>query len=423
MKRRLSAATRQTFRSLEVRNFRLFFIGQAISQAGTWLQLIAQTLLILRLTDSGVALGLVTAAQFVPTLLLGAWAGVISDRVDKRRLMLVTQTAMMVLALALGVLVLTGHVTVGLVYGLAALTGIAAAFDNPARRAFITELVEEGHITNAVSLNSALMTGSRIVGPALAAILIATVGIGWCFVINGVSFVAVLVGLMLMDPNEMQLVERLPKAKGQIREGLRYLWQHEDLRTAMLVMGAIATLAFNWNVLLPLLAQRSLGGDENTYTVLTTMTSVGALTGSLVIARRTSVNAALLARTAILFGVATMLLAIAPTLPLAALAGVFMGATGVMFLSGTNSLVQVGAAPEMRGRVMALYSVVFLGSTPIGGPLAGWVAEEYGVRVGIAMGAVAAIACGVLAQRALRRQRHAEALGTDEALEPVLEAA
>jgi MFS family permease len=423
MKRRLSAATRQTFRSLEVRNFRLFFIGQAISQAGTWLQLIAQTLLILRLTDSGVALGLVTAAQFVPTLLLGAWAGVISDRVDKRRLMLVTQTAMMVLALALGVLVLTGHVTVGLVYGLAALTGIAAAFDNPARRAFITELVEEGHITNAVSLNSALMTGSRIVGPALAAILIATVGIGWCFVINGVSFVAVLVGLMLMDPNEMQLVDRLPKAKGQIREGLRYLWQHEDLRTAMLVMGAIATLAFNWNVLLPLLAQRSLGGDENTYTVLTTMTSVGALTGSLVIARRTSVDAALLARTAILFGVATMLLAIAPTLPLAALAGVFMGATGVMFLSGTNSLVQVGAAPEMRGRVMALYSVVFLGSTPIGGPLAGWVAEEYGVRMGITMGAVAAIACGVLAQRALRRQRHAEASATDEALEPVLEAA
>ncbi|HEX2384515.1 MAG TPA: MFS transporter, partial [Acidimicrobiales bacterium] len=229
---RLKVATAETFRSLRVRNFRIFFIGQAISQVGTWLQFIAQALLVLQLTDSGVALGLVTAFQFLPVLVFGAWAGVISDRVDKRRLMLVTQTAMMVFALALGVFVLSGHITVTGVYVLAALTGTANAFDNPSRRVMITELVGETEMANAVSLNSALITGSRVVGPALAAWLIHGVGIGWCFVANAASFIAMLVALLMIHPADLHLNERIPKAKGQIVEGFRYVWHHDELRLA-----------------------------------------------------------------------------------------------------------------------------------------------------------------------------------------------
>ncbi len=293
---RLKLATSETFRSLGVRNFRVFFVGQAISQVGTWLQFIAQALLVLQLTDSGVALGLVTAFQFLPVLVFGAWAGVISDRVDKRKLMLVTQTAMMVFALVLGLFVLSGHITVIGVYVLAALTGTANAFDNPSRRVMITELVDEAHMANAVSLNSALITGSRVVGPALAAWLINSVGIGWCFVANAASFVAMLVALLMIRPADLHANERIAKEKGQIAEGFRYVWQNDELRLAIVLMGVVATLSFNWQVLLPLLAEHDFHGSDTTYAFITTVFSVGSLTGSLLIARRTTMDNRLLAR-------------------------------------------------------------------------------------------------------------------------------
>ena len=401
---RFRLATGETFRSFRTRNFRVFFIGQAISQAGTWLQFIAQALLVLHLTDSGVALGLVTAFQFLPVLFFGAWAGVISDRVDKRRLMMVTQTFMMVFAFALGLLVLTHHETVHWVYLLAGLTGVANAFDNPSRRVIITELVSEVDIANAVSLNSALITGSRVIGPALAAWLISGVGIGWCFVANGASFVAVLIALAMLDPAQLYLNERVAKQKGQIREGLQYVWRDPDLRLAMALMGVVATLSFNWNVVLPLLAVHTFHGDANTYAFITTVFSIGSLIGSLWIARRHTMSVAFLARTSVAFGVASGLIALAPNPLSAAIAGALAGATGIAFLSATMTSLQLGSIPAMRGRVMALYSILFLGSTPLGGPLSGWLAQQFDTRLAIWMGAIAAAASGMVAVLALRRR-------------------
>ena len=276
MTERLTLAAKDTFRSLRGRNFRLFFAGQAVSQTGTWLQFVAQTLLVLRLTGSGVALGLLTAVQFLPILVLGAWAGVVTDRVDKRKLMTVTQTAMMAIAFALGILVLSGHVTVGLVYLGGFLTGLVNAFDNPARRVLVNELVDERDVANAVSLNATLMTGSRMIGPALAGLLIATVGIGWCFLLNGVSFVAVLTALYRMDPTAMRPGVRAPKGeKGQLRAGLRYVWANESLRVPLLMLAVVSTLAYNFQVLTPLLAVRTLGGSDTSYTLLAAVMSVG----------------------------------------------------------------------------------------------------------------------------------------------------
>jgi MFS family permease len=401
---RLRVATGETFRSFRSRNFRIFFIGQAISQAGTWLQFIAQALLVLSLTDSGVALGVVTACQFLPVLLFGAWAGVISDRTDKRRLMIVTQSFMMVFAFAMGLMVLTHHETVAWVYLLAGLTGTANAFDNPSRRVMITELVDEPDVANAVSLNSALITGSRVIGPALAAWLISGVGIGWCFMANAVSFVAVLIALVLLDVDQLHVNERVPKQKGQIREGFAYIWRDRDLRLVMSLMGVVATLSFNWNVLLPLLAVHTFHGTANTYAFITTVFSLGSLTGSLWIARRQVMTSKFLARTSVLFGIGTALIAIAPNPAAAAAASYVTGATGIAFLSATMTNLQLGSIPAMRGRVMALYSILFLGSTPIGGPLAGWLAEQYGTRWSLMLGAVAAAISGIVGLTALRRR-------------------
>ncbi|HEX4819534.1 MAG TPA: MFS transporter, partial [Acidimicrobiales bacterium] len=313
MTRRLRVMTGETFRSFRTRNFRVFFVGQAISQAGTWLQFIAQALLVLQLTDSGVALGIVTACQFLPVLFFGAWAGVLSDRTDKRKLMMVTQSFMMVFAFAMGLLVLSGHETVNWVYLLAGLTGVANAFDNPARRVMITELVDEPTMGNAVSLNSALITGSRVIGPALAAWLISGVGIGWCFMANGVSFVAVLIALSMIHTAELHLNERVAKEKGQIREGFVYVWRDPDLRLVMALMGVVATLSFNWNVTLPLLAVHTFHGTANTYAFITTIFSVGSLIGSLWVARKQTVPMVFLARTSVAFGVASGLIALAPS--------------------------------------------------------------------------------------------------------------
>jgi len=419
---RLKIATGETFRSFQTRNFRIFFVGQAISQAGTWLQFIAQALLVLRLTDSGVALGIVTACQFLPVLIFGAWAGVISDRTDKRKLMLVTQSFMMIFAFAMGVLVLSHHETVTWVYVLAGLTGVANAFDNPSRRVMITELVDEEHMANAVSLNSALITGSRVVGPALAAWLISGVGIGWCFIVNSASFVAVLIALKMLDPSKLHVNERVPKQKGQIREGFQYVWRDRDLRLAMTLMGVVATLSFNWNVLLPLLAVHTFHGTAGTYAFITTVFSLGSLTGSLWIARRQVMTTTFLARTSVLFGIGSALIAVAPNPLAAALAAYVTGAAGIAFLSATMTTLQLGSIPAMRGRVMALYSILFLGSTPIGGPLSGWLAEQYGTRWSLMLGAVAAAISGIVCLAALRRREPAAAGETLERL-PMVAAA
>jgi MFS family permease len=401
---RFKLATADTFRSLQHRNFRIFFVTQGISFTGTWVQLAAQTLLVYRLTHSGNALGLLTAIQFAPTLLLGAWAGVVIDRHDKRRLMMLTSSVMLGAAAILAVLVLTGHATVWWVYALAGVLGLANTFDNPARRTLVNDLVPPEELVNAVGLNSTLITSARIVGPAVAGVLIATVGIGWCFALNALSFVAVLVGLHCMEWAAMRSTAPVARAKGQLREGFRYAMSVDDLRIPLLLMAVVGTLSFNYVVLLPLLAERDLGGSDVTYTILTSLFGVGSLVGSLRMARRVTIDTRFLGVSAVVLGLTSAALAVAPSVLVAGLILVVAGYAGIGVLSGGNAVLQIAVDPAMRGRVLALYTVVFLGSTPIGGPIAGWLAERYGAPAGLLLGAVAAVAAGLAVLAFLRRR-------------------
>jgi MFS family permease len=400
---RFKVATRDTFRSLQHRNFRIFFITMGISFTGTWIQLAAQTLLVYRLTGSGTALGLLTAIQFVPTLVLGAWAGVVVDRYDKRRIMTIASTVMAITATVLAALVVTDRVTLGAVYVLAAMFGLANTFDNPARRTLVNDLVPPDEVVNAVALNSTLVTTARIVGPAIAGGLIITVGIGWCFALNALSFVPVILGLRRMDSSTFRSV-RVARAKGQLREGLRYAMSVDDLRVPLALMAVVGTLSFNFVVLLPLLAERDLGGSDVSYTVLTSFFGVGSLIGSLRMARREVIDLRFLGESALLLGVASAALAFAPGIGVAAAVLVVAGYAGIGVLSGGNAVLQVATSAEMRGRVLALYTVVFLGSTPIGGPIAGWTAEHFGTDAGILLGAVAAVAAGAAVLGFVRRE-------------------
>jgi MFS family permease len=388
---------RYTFRSLRHRNYRLFFVSQAVSFTGTWLQLIAQTLLVYDLTGSGTALGLLTGIQFAPTLFLGAWAGVVIDRHDKRRIMQVTSSVMLVAALALGALTLTDHVSVGLVYLLAAALGLANTFDNPARRTLVNDLVPADEVTNAVALNSTLATSARLVGPALAGVLVATVGVGWCFVLNGLSFVAPIVAVRRMDAASMRTTAPVARERGQLRAGLRYAWSVDEVRVPLLMVAVVSMLAFNSQVTFPLLAERELGGGAGAFAWLMSVASVGMIVGSLWMARRTTVDTKLLGWSAIAFGAGTALLAAAPTLPFALAAAFLYGLAAVGINSGANTVIQLAADPTMRGRVLALYTVVFLGATPIGAPIIGTIGEHLGARAAIGLGALASTATGLAA--------------------------
>lgn len=394
---RFRLATADTFRSLRHRNFRLYFGSQAVSFTGTWVQLIAQNLLVYRLTGSGVALGLLVASQFAPTLVLGAWAGVVVDRHDKRRIMQVSTLVMLVAAMVLGVLVLTDQVTVAWVYALAGLLGLANTFDNPARRALVNELVPTEDVTNAVSLNSTLIVTARLLGPAIAGALVVTVGIGWCFVLNGLSFLAPFIAVRVLDATTMRPATPVEREPGQLRAGLRYAWSVDEIRVPLLLMAVVGTLGFNSQVTLPLLATRELGGGDASYAWLAAFGSLGMLVGSLWLARRRTITTFLLAVSAALFGLANGLLALAPTLGWALAASFVVGLTAIGILSGSNSVIQLAADPAMRGRVLALFSVVFLGSTPIGGPIMGAIAEAAGTRVALAVGGAASLAAGLVA--------------------------
>jgi MFS family permease len=391
---RLKLVTGETFASLRVRNFRLFFVGQIVSQTGTWLGMVAQTLLVLHLTDSGVALGLLTAAQFGPVLLLGAWAGVVADRSDKRRLLLIVQSLAMVQSFAMGALAFMGEPPLLAIYGVAMAGGVLTAFDNPTRRSFVVEMVQRHDINNAVSLNSALMTGSRVVGPALAGVLVMTVGFGWTFVVDGLSYIAVLVGLAMMRPSELHPSPALERAKGQVRAGLRYARSVPQLWMPLVMMAVIGTLAFNFQVVVPLFVTQDLGGSDQTFTLLFSVLSLGSLVGALVVARRTETTVRRVGLTAMAFGASMALLAVAPNQGIAFLVGPLIGVASIAFMTSSTALVQTEAAPEMRGRVLALQAMVFLGSTPIGGPVVGWIAEHLGARYALAVGALACLGAG-----------------------------
>ena len=405
---RLRLATSDTFRSLHIRNFRLFFSGQLVSQIGNWLTLIAQTLLVLKLTDSGIALGLLAAAQFGPVLLFGAFAGLIADRSDKRKLLLLVQTFAMGQSFALAALAFMDRPPVWAIYVIASFGGLATAFDNPTRRSFVVELVPEEEITNAVSLNSALMTGSRIVGPALGGLLVATVGFGWAFLADGLSYLAVIAGLRMIDPSQVRKPPLTQRGRGQIREGLRYAMSVTELRVPLIMMTVIGTLAFNFSTVLPLFAVRDLAGSDLTFSLLMSVVSVGSLIGALASARRKDVGVRVVGIAATAFGLSMGVLAITPNQPSAFAVGMVLGLTSITFMTTCTAIVQLRADPMMRGRVLALQAIVFLGSTPIGGPIVGAVSERWGARWGLAVGAVATIGAGLYGLTAVRRGRRIE---------------
>lgn len=391
---RLRRATRETFRSLRSRNFRLFFGGQLISQVGNWLTMVAMTLLVFRITGSGVALGALAACQFGPVLLFGPWAGLVADRSDKRRLLLIVQSIAMAQSFALAAIAFTDSPPIGLLFAVALVGGFTTAFDNPARRAFVVEMVPEDDVNNAVSLNSAVMTASRIVGPALAGLLITTVGFGWAFVADGVSYVAVIWALWQIRTSELTPSTPAVRGKGQVREGLRYVARVRDLWVPLVMMTIIGTLAFNFQVVFPLFTTRDLGGDDTTFTILLSVISVGSLVGALAMARRRQVDIRTVSLSALAFGFPLAGLAIVPNVWLSLVLGLLLGLGSITFLTSSTSIVQLRADPTMRGRVLALQAMVFLGTTPIGGPILGWICDEFGARWGIALGASSCLIAG-----------------------------
>lgn len=414
MVQRLRAFRNETFSSLRTRNFRLFFVGQLISQSGSWLTLIAQTLLVLKLTNnSGVAVGGLTAFQFGPVLLLGAYGGAVADRLDKRQTLLITQTLAMFQSFALGAVVFAHVASVPVIYALAAVQGLITAFDNPSRRAFVVEMVPTEQVNNAVSLNSAVMTGSRVVGPAMAGALVISVGHAWCFTLDAISYLAVIWGLWRMNPAEIHKAPLRPRGKGDVREGLRYIRSKRELFVPLVMMTIIGTLAFNFSVTLPLLVKKTMHGGDGTFTALYSILSVGSLAGALYTARRKKVTGRQLVVAAALFGVFMIGLSVSPTLALGYPMAVALGFASVMFMTASTSIVQVEAGPEYRGRVLAIQAMVFLGSTPIGGPLVGAVADAFGPRAAVALGGAGCLAAAIYAARAMAGddRRRAESPG------------
>jgi MFS family permease len=399
----VTAAMRRSLHSLSVPNYRRYFAGQVISISGNWMQIVAEMWLVVRLTESGIAVGLTAALQFLPILAFGAFGGVLADRHDKRRVLMVTQGLMAIPAIALFALAGTGAIEVWMVYALVLARGTVNAVDNPTRQSFVMELVGPDRVVNAVSLNSVIVHSARIVGPMLAGGLIAVAGIAPCFAINALTFLAMIVALRLMDPAELQTAVRVSRAPGQVRAAVGEAWRRPELRIPLMMMVLVGTLAFNFQVLLPLFASFTWHGTAATYGLLTTAMGVGSVAGALVAGARGRVTPGLITIAAALFGIAQLIAAAAPSLLVQVVALVPLGAASVTFAAGVNSSLQLAAGGELRGRIMALYSVVFLGSTPIGAPLVGGLAEIAGPRAGMALGGVAALIAALWGRMAFER--------------------
>jgi MFS family permease len=406
---RVRRAGRLTFAALSVPNYRRYYAGQAISLCGTWMQMTAQAWLVLSLTHSPTMLGVVIALQTLPVLLLAPYGGVIADRVDKRKAMTALQSAMGVQALILGILTITHAVQVWEIGVLATLLGLNNAFENPARQSFMLELVGPAHLRNAITLNSVLVNGARSVGPAVAGVLIATVGDGVCFLLNAASFVAVVTSLQTMDRGALNPTRPAPRAPGQLRDGLRYVRRTPTLPVPLLMMAVVGCLTYEFQVSLPVMASRGLHAGPTGFGFMTAAMGVGAVLGGLMVAARGRTGTGPLVLAAGAFGVAMALATAAPSLALELVALAFAGGASISFMSTGNSTLQLTAAPEMRGRVMSLWFVAFQGSTPIGGPIVGWVMEVFGARAGLGLGAItcllaAAAGLAALGQRAGRRR-------------------
>ena len=397
-----------TFSSLSNRNFRLFASGQLVSNTGTWMQRVAQDWLVLSLTaGSGTALGITTALQFLPMLLFSLWGGVIADRLPKRPVLLGTQAVSGVQALVLGLLVVTGEVHLWHVYVLATLLGVTAALDTPVRQAFVPEMVGRQHLPNAIALGSATFNLGRVFGPAVAGLLIAAVGTGWVFLINAASYLAVITGLLLMRPADLRPADRVARAPGQLREGLRYVLQRRDLLLVIVVTAAVGTFGLNFQITTALMATHVFHGGAQAFGLLTTAFALGSLAGALLSARRAGRSGArpglrYVVGLAAGFAVLETIAGLAPSYPTFFVLLVPTGLLAISFATSANPFLQLGAEPQVRGRVMALYTLMFLGGTPFGAPFIGWLAETAGARWSLIGGGLLTGVCIVVAVAVLR---------------------
>ena len=397
------------FRSLRVRNYRLYAGGQLVSLTGTWMQRVAQDWLVLELTNSGTALGIVTALQFLPSLLFGLWGGLLADRYDKRKLLLATQTGLALVALILGVLDVTGIVQYWQVLVLALALGLVSAIDSPVRQSFVVEMVGPDDLTNAVGLNSTIFNSARILGPAVAGVMITAIGTGWAFVANGISSIAVLTGLALMRPAELRPSPAIDRIRGQLRAGLHYVRQRQDLLLTMVLVFVVGTFGLNFQITTALLAKQVFHRSATGYGLLSTALAVGACVGAvLATRRRTRPSLLFLLLAAMAFGLLEILAGSMPGFGATALMLVLVGLAMLTFTTAANSSVQLGVEATMRGRVMALYLMCFLGGTPIGAPIVGWVANTVGPRWGMIGGGLVcmAMAVGMALYLVRRRSLH-----------------
>ena len=406
------------YRALRTRNYRLYFGGQLVSLIGTWMQIVGQSWLVLKMTGSGLDVGIVNALQFTPMLFAGAWGGLIADRYPKRRILITTQSLFAVSAAALALLVTGGWARLWMVYALAFAYGAVQVVDMPTRQAFVSEMVPMGDVMNAVSLNTAVFNGARLVGPAVAGVLITRVGLGWCFWVNAVSFVAVIIALSVMREDDLfDSGARPATGRGQIRAGLRYVRHEPDLLYPLLLMAVVGTLGFNFQVVLPLLAKFTFHGNAQTYGTMSSVIAAGSLVGAFFAATRSRPTKRLLIVSTMIFGAMELVASFAPTLGTAYLALPFVGLATIIFITAANTTLQLGATPEMRGRVLGLFSIVLLGSTPIGGPLLGWVSQQWSPRAALGLGGIASMIAAVVIGAILlvrhRREREPDALSDE----------
>jgi MFS family permease len=392
----------RTFSSLRVRNYRYYFAGQSVSLVGTWMQSVTQSWLVFVRTHSGVQVGLIVALQTLPILVLGPLGGTIADRFGKYRIIFYTQALAGAQALLLAGLDLSGHLQLWELYLIAVSLGLINTVDNPTRQTFIVEMVGPEELANAVTLNSVMVNAARAVGPAIAGVLIASVGSGWCFLVNGVSFGFVLVALAMMDRSELQPAPRSSTMRGQLGEGFRYVARTPVVRDALIMMALIGCFTYEFQTSLPLMAGNTFHGDSRTYGYLTACIGVGAVVGGLIAAGRRGRGAQRLVAAAAVFGLFVLIAAISPSLLLEEIVLLFVGAGSVTFLALGNTTLQLASEPSMRGRVMSLWSVAFLGSTPIGGPIVGLVGSSLGARYSLGVGAIAALGAAAFGWTTLR---------------------
>lgn len=397
----------RSVRSLQVRNYRLFFIGHAVSVSGTWMQRVAQDWVVLELTGSALDLGTTTALQFAPILLFGLWGGVLADRLNRRRTLIVTQLVQLVLAAGLAALAWADALTLGAIYAFALALGLVTVIDQPARQSIVTDLVDRGDYANAQVLNSAANNLGKFIGPALAGGIIAWTGPATAFTLNAASFVAIVLGLLRMNPAAMHPRTPVPRARGQIRAGLRYVWTRPDLRTAIGLLVVVALLGQNFRIVLPLVADDLFDGDAGTYGALLAAIGAGAVLAAFTTAGREAASIRGLIVATLSFGVADIALAFSPVFAVAAGLAVAVGFANFVLNTLVRTVLQLGSDRSMHGRVLALHGMVFLGSTPIGSPLLGWIIEQWGARVGVLTGGVGAIAAALVAAAFRLRRRQA----------------